>query len=64
MAPYKTLSKKEQNLQQRPWVSDDILNEMHTRDEIHKKFMKEKNVLRKGNLFSEYKKKEMMCFLK
>ena len=42
MAPYKTVSKKEQNLQQRPWFSGDILSEMHTRDEIHKKFMKEK----------------------
>ena len=57
MAPYKTLSKKEQNLQQRPWVSGDILSEMHTRNEIHKKFIKEKKFLTKGNLFSEYKKK-------
>ena len=54
MAPYKTLSKKEQNLQQRPCVSGDILSEMHTCDEIHKKFMKEKMFKHR---FSEYKKK-------
>ena len=58
MAPYKTLSKKEQNLQQRPWISGDILSEMHTRDEIHKKNLNAKNVLTKGNLFSAYKKKK------
>ena len=33
MAPYKTWSKKEQNLQQRPWISGVILNEMHIRDQ-------------------------------
>ena len=43
MAPYKTLSQKEQNLQQRPWITSDILNEMNIRDELHKKYLSEKD---------------------
>ena len=42
MAPYTTLNQKEQNLQQRPWFTSDILNEMKIRDELHKKYIFEK----------------------
>ena len=66
MALYKTLSKKEQNLQQRPWISGDILNEMHIRDQNVKNFMIEKNAVKKENLFSLYKKKrnDVLCKIK
>ena len=58
MAPYKTLSHKEQNLIQRPWISSDILAEMNCRDELHKKyFLSEKNKEIKLLFFPDYKKK-------
>ena len=57
MAPYKTLNKKEQSLGQRPWISGDILDQMRTRDNIHKLFLNEKNLAQRDILFKEYKKK-------
>ena len=57
MAPYTTLNQKEQNLQQRPWIISDILNEMKIRDELHKKYLFEKNNNSKIIFFSDYKKK-------
>ena len=42
MAPYKTLSHKEQNLIQRPWILRDIVAEINCRDELHKKYLSEK----------------------
>ena len=57
MAPYKTLNKKEQNLLQRPWISIEILEKMHIRDDAHKSFLKEKNSLVRANLFDIFKKK-------
>ena len=57
MAPYKTLNQKEQNLQQRPWITSDILNEMNIRDELHKKYLSEKDNNFKSIFFSDYKKK-------
>ena len=56
MAPYKTLNRKEQNLQQRPWITSDILNEMNIRDELHKKYLSENNNNFKSIFFSDYKK--------
>ena len=58
MAPYKTLSKKEQSLQQRPWISGDILNEMHIRDQNLKNFMSEKKCCKKGKLIFSVQEKE------
>ena len=57
MAPYKTLNKKEQKLQQMPWISGDILNYMHERDELHKIFLAEKDIVEKDILFNSFKKK-------
>ena len=57
MAPYKTLNKTEQKLQQMPWISGDILNYMHERDKLHKTFIVEKDIL-----FNSFKKKEIKRF--
>ena len=56
MAPYKMLNQKEQNLQQRPCVTSDILNEMKVRDELHKIYLGEKDKKFKMIFFSNYKK--------
>ena len=48
MAPYKKLTQKEIQLQQKPWITSDILLIMQKRDALYKDFAKEKN--------SEFKK--------
>ena len=57
MAPLKTLNKKEQKLQQMPWISGDILNYTHERDELHKTFLAENDIAEKEILFQSFKKK-------
>ena len=59
MAPYKTLNKKEQKFQQMPWISGDILNVMHERDELHKHFLVQNDIAEKEIMFKSFKKKEM-----
>ena len=51
MAPYTTLNQKEQNLQQRPWITSDILNEIKICDELHKKYIFEKKIIPKLSSF-------------
>ena len=55
MAPYKRLSNKEMGLKQRPWINHDILKIMRDRDDIHKQYVKEKDLIRKDILFRIYK---------
>ena len=43
MAPYKKLTQKEIQLQQKPWITSDILLIMQKRDALYKDFAKEKN---------------------
>ena len=57
MAPIKTLKSKEQKLQQRPWITGDILDEMHNRDNLHKLFKAEQNRQKKNEIWATYKKK-------
>jgi len=45
MAPFKTLTKKEQHLAQRPWINSDILEKINERDKSHKTFFKTVNSL-------------------
>ena len=57
MAPIKTLKSKEQKLQQRPWITGDILEEMHNRDNLYKLFKAEHNPQKKNEIWATYKKK-------
>ena len=43
MAPVKTLTKKEIGLQQRPWITPDILAAINERNKLYKEFIEEKS---------------------
>ena len=58
MAPYKKLTQKEIQLQQKPWITSDILLIMQKRDALYKDFAKEKNAefkKRLGTLYRSYR---------
>jgi hypothetical protein len=55
MAPYKKLSKKDANLQQKPWITRGILTSMKKRDIFYKDFVTEKKQAKKDRLCSIYK---------
>ena len=57
MAPFKRLSNKEMGLKQRPWINHDILKIMRERDNFHKQYVKENDLLRKCIIFRIYKSK-------
>ena len=48
MAPVKRLSNKEMGLQQRPWITHEILELMIERDNIHKQYVTENDLDRKA----------------
>ena len=56
MAPVKKLSKKEQGLSQRPWISHGILTSMNKRDQIYRDLSNEKDLLKKEELTVLYKR--------
>ena len=43
MAPVKKLTKKEIGLQQRPWITPDILTAIYERNKLYKEFSEEKS---------------------
>ena len=47
MATVRCLSKKEANLQQRPWITHGILVSIKERDRIHKSYAKEVDLAKK-----------------
>lgn len=55
MAPIRKLSKKDQLLKQKPWITRPILQSMHTRDRLLKQCMKEKDQHKKVETHSKYK---------
>ena len=57
MAPFKTLTKKEQHLAQRPWINSDILEKINERDKIHKTFLKTVEQPKRSEIFDLYKLK-------
>ena len=57
MAPVKRLTKKEIGLQQRPWITPDIVFAINERNQIYKEFIEEKNPDSKNNKYSTYKAK-------
>ena len=57
MAPVRSLSKKEVNLQQRPWITNGILKSIKERDRLHKLYTKEIDETKKRELYIIYKTK-------
>ena len=53
--PLKKLSKREIKRKQKPWISNEIKNEMRKRNKIYKKFLKEVNKERKDVFYNRYK---------
>ena len=62
MAPIKTLKSKEQKLQQRPWITGDILDEMHNR-KLHKLFKAEQNRQKRMKFGLPIRKREIKFYL-
>ncbi len=57
MAPIKKLTKKEQGLLERPWITFGILNSIKSRDHALSEYLKEKNLSLKASKFKTYKTK-------
>ena len=57
MAPFRTLTKKEQHLAQRPWINHDILEKIHERNKIHKTFLNTVEQPKRSEIFDLYKQK-------
>ena len=57
MAPVKRLAKKEIGLQQRPWITPDIMSAINERNKLYKEFIEEKSPDYKIDKFSSYKAK-------
>ena len=57
LAPYKKLSKREIKLKSKPWINNDILNQMKERDKLLKKFckLKNKNSESARTIYNQYK---------
>ena len=55
MAPVRRLSKKEMELQKRPWITFGLLKSMGDRDKIYKKLVKEKDITVRAELLNIYK---------
>ena len=57
MAPIKILSKREQTLKRKPWLTVGILKSIRSRDILHKEYLKEKNAVKKQIFLKKYKLK-------
>ena len=54
-APLEKMSQKEIKLQEKPWISKDILKAIHIRDRIYKDYIQAKDPIRKTNLGNQFK---------
>ena len=57
MAPVKRLTKKEIGLQQRPWITPDIMSDINERNKLYKEFIEEKSPDSKIDKYNTYKAK-------
>ena len=59
-APIKEIKMTKSKLKQKtkPWVNNDILSLIKTKDKLYTKYIKESNVIIKANLLKEYKSKK------
>ena len=67
MAPYRKLTRKEIELQQKPWITQGILKSMNKRDSIYKEFAIETDDAKKlqlGKLYKEYRNKIVFILCK
>jgi hypothetical protein len=55
LAPIKKLTKKEQNLLKRPWITKGLLISIKKRDKMHKAWLKEKDTNEKTVIYKQYK---------
>ena len=56
MAPIKKLTKKEQGLKNRPWITSGILTSMRARDKLYKELALEKDPNKKNEISANYKR--------
>ena len=49
------MTQKEIKLQEKPWISKDILKAIHIRDRIYKDYIQAKDPIRKTNLGNQFK---------
>jgi hypothetical protein len=67
MAPFRKLTRKEIEIQQKPWITQGILKFMNKRDSIYKEFAIETddaNKLQLGKLYKEYRNKVVFILRK
>ena len=67
MAPFRKLTRKEIELQQKPWITQGILKSMNKRDSIYKEFAIETDDAKKlqlGKLYTEYRNKIVFFYVK
>ena len=57
MAPVKKLSRKEIGLQQRPWITADILSAINEKNKLHKEFVEERNPTVRNEKHKQFKTK-------
>ena len=57
MAPMKRLTKKEIGLQQRPWITPDIMSAINGRNKLYKEFIEEKRPDSRIDKYNSYKAK-------
>ena len=62
MAPFKKITKKEIGLQQRPWISPDIIAAINERNKLYKEFSK-KQILTKKMINTTYIKQNVTILL-
>ena len=43
----------------KPWISNEIINKIKTKDKTYKRFINEKNPVKKEELYESYKNKKM-----
>ena len=55
-APYKKVTKKEYKLMMKPWITNDILSKCKIRESMLKGISKERDQIKKDELFNDYKK--------
>ena len=63
MAPVKKLTKKEIGLQQRPWITPDIISTINERNKLYKEFIEEKILILKLINTTHIKQTETLSLL-
>ena len=54
-APYKKMTKKDNQLKQKPWINKDILTKIYERDKLLRKYCNLKDPTRREIIYAQYK---------